>query len=164
MCIIAKHHKLPFLRSLSRAEQCFELIYIDLRGPYKSKTLLAASYFLTILDDHSRSTCTLLLHNKMQAKNTIFSFFSQVETQFQSIIKTIRTDNGTEIIQQECLSFFMTKGVIHQTSIVQRPQQNGRVERKHRHFFEVAWALKFHANVPIHFWGDCLLTATHIPY
>lgn len=39
---------------------------------------------------------------------------------------------------------------------------NGRVERKHRHLLETARAIRFHAGLPIKFWGDCLLAATHL--
>lgn len=91
-----------------------------------------------------------MLQNKMQVYRTISSFFAQVETQFNTKIKLVRSDNGTEIIQ--CLSLFMNKGIAHQTSIVGRPQQNGLVERKHRHFLDVARALKFHAKLPPKFW------------
>ncbi|XP_074306349.1 uncharacterized protein LOC141641591 [Silene latifolia] len=77
-------------------------------------------------------------------------------------IQTFRSDNGTKFFQEHCFQIFQRHGIVHQRSIVGRPQQNGHVERKHRHLIETARALRLHANLPIKFWGDSILTATYL--
>lgn len=66
------------------------------------------------------------------------------------------------LMMQNVRSFFGEMGIVHQTSCTDRPQQNGRAERKHRNILEMARSLRFHAGLPLHLWGDCALTATFI--
>lgn len=54
-CHEAKQKIFPFENNDSHDDAIFQLIHVDLWGPYKSKTITGASYFLTIIDDHSRA-------------------------------------------------------------------------------------------------------------
>ena len=119
-------------------------------------------YFLIILDEHSRVTWTHLLHSKEQVKDILSALFAYVENHFKTSVKVVRSDNGTEILQAECSSIFAKKGIVHQRSVAGNPQQNGRVERKHRHLIETARAMRIHAGLPKKFWAECVLAATHI--
>ncbi|GJV10817.1 retrovirus-related pol polyprotein from transposon TNT 1-94 [Tanacetum coccineum] len=92
----------------------------------------------------------------------LVSFFAYVKTHFQKQPRVFRSDNGTEIVNKTCAKFFQNHGVVHQKSIVYTPQQNGRVERKHRHLLDTARAHRLQANLPLKFWGDCILTATYL--
>ena len=56
----------------------------------------------------------------------------------------------------------ISKGIIHQKSCSNTPQQNGLADGKHRHLLECARALFFQFNICIHLWGECVLTTTHI--
>lgn len=82
------------------------------------------------------------------------------ERQFEKPVKAFCSDNGTKFM---CLtSYFHEHGIIHQTSCIDTPQQYGRVERKHHHILNVARACLFQSKLPRKFWGESILTATHL--
>jgi hypothetical protein len=80
-----------------------------------------------------------LLNDKKEISVRLRQFLIMVERQFDVRVKTVRSDNGTEFM---CLGpYFREQGILHETSCPGTPQQNGRVERKHRHILNVARAL-----------------------
>jgi hypothetical protein len=160
VCFRAKQIKESFLLSENNAKNCFDLIHCDLWGPYKTYASCGAIYFLTIVDDCSRAVWVYLLKTKDEVPHIIKQFFAMIHRQHNKHIKVLRSDNGTEF--RGLKSYFQENGVLHQTSIRYTPQQNGRVERKHRHILNVARALRFQANLPLKFWGECILTAAYL--
>jgi hypothetical protein len=82
-----------------------------------------------------------------------------VQTQFNLTIKTIRSDNGNEFLLRD---FYQANGILHQTSCVATPQQNGIVERKHLHILAVTRALLFQSHLPKNFWAHAVNHAIHI--
>jgi hypothetical protein len=85
-----------------------------------------------------------------------------IKTQFGKTVKRIRSDNGGEFTSNNMLKFYGDMGILHETTCPHTPQQNGVVERKHRHILETARALRFEANLPKRFWGECVLTTAYI--
>ncbi|GMI72424.1 hypothetical protein HRI_000911700 [Hibiscus trionum] len=82
-----------------------------------------------------------------------------VKRQFGFDLKVSRSDNAPEL---KFVELFKSLGILHQFSCVETPQQNAVVERKHQHLLAVARAFYFQSKLPIQFWGDCLLAATHV--
>ncbi|XP_060201819.1 uncharacterized protein LOC132630248 [Lycium barbarum] len=78
-------------------------------------------------------------------------------------IQAVRSDNAFELrSSNEAIQFFSTHGIFHQTSCPHTPQQNGVVERKHKHLLETSRALLFQSKLPVKYWGECVLAATYL--
>ena len=114
------------------------------------------------MDDFSRATWAHLMSSKSNAFPLLQSFIAYVETQFSVFVQYIRSDNGIEFQDTTALHFYASKSIIHQKPCVDTPQQNGIVERKHKHLLEVARALMIQANLPQQFWGESILTAVYL--
>jgi len=160
VCPIAKQMRLPFPLSLISIKAAFDLLHCDIWGPHKIPTHSGACFFLTIVDDFTRCTWIFLMQHKSETQNLLKSFIVFAQTQFHANIKTIRVDNGSEFFSMR--EFFQNHGIAYQRTCVYTPQQNGVVERKHRHILTVARASLFQSHLPFIFWGDCVLTAVYL--
>jgi len=143
-------NKLDYL-SDNKESMHFDLIHCDIWGAYSVKSFCGASYFLTILDDTSCCLWVYLVRDKSKASKIMKDFCAMVQTQFKTRVRTIRSDNGSEFISGPMKKFYAEKGIIHETSCIDTPQQNGRVERKHHHVLNVARAPYFEVHLPIEF-------------
>lgn len=99
-----------------------------------------------------------LLVHKSDSFQAIEDFVKKAKTQFGKAVKV----NALEFQDENRNKFFSDLGIIHQISCVGRPQQNGRVERKHRNILEMSRVLRFQAGPPLKFWLDCVLAATYL--
>lgn len=107
----------------------FELVHLDLWGPYRVSTYEGCITFLTIVDDFTRMTWVFFLKCKSDAYSVFTDFVKFVETQFGTVIKHVRSDNGLELCEGNMKILYKEKGIDHQTSCRQTAQQNGVVER-----------------------------------
>ncbi|KAJ4769875.1 Retroelement pol polyprotein-like [Rhynchospora pubera] len=162
VCMRAKQTREIFPISSNKATESFDLIHCDIWGPYRVSSHCGAHYFLTIVDDFTRAVWVYLMVEKSETYQLLKSFCKMVQTQFGKSVKCVRSDNGLEFKSHQMNQFYTECGILHQTSCVYTPQQNGRVERKHRHILNVARALRFQSGLPLEFWGECVLTASHL--
>jgi len=82
ICPMAKMHRNSFSLSNTRATTCFELLHVDIWGPYLHHTYNGSQYFHTIVDDQSREAWVHLMGCKSNALPLLKSFVLFVEKQF----------------------------------------------------------------------------------
>ncbi|KAM0052455.1 putative RNA-directed DNA polymerase [Helianthus debilis subsp. tardiflorus] len=162
VCHRSKQVRVPFPLSEHKSKELGDLIHLDLWGPYKVASYEGYKYFLTVVDDFTRTVWCYMLKNKVEVFENLKYFYELVLTQFKKKVEMFRSDNGTEFINSQMNMFCKQKGIIHQTSCSYTPQQNGVVERKHRHLLNIARTLMFQSGLPLRFWSDCVLTAVYI--
>jgi len=100
---------------------------------------------------------------KDEAITLIKRFVTMTKTQFGKTVRIVRSDKALELGRStEALNFFVEARIKYETSCDHTPQQNGVVERKHKHLLEVSKALLFQSSLALKYWGECVLTATYL--
>jgi len=85
-----------------------------------------------------------------------------VKTQYSAIIKCFGCDLGGEYTSNNFYQLLVLYETIHQTSCINTPEQNGVVERKHRHIVETTHSFLLSASIPNEFWEEVVLTTVRL--
>lgn len=115
----------------------FTLVHSDVWGPSQNPICDGMRWFVTFIDDCTRITWIYLLKHKSDVSHAIKQFCMMIQTQFATNIKVLHSDNGGEYVNHDLAEFFLSQGMIHQTSYPYTPQQNGVVERRNRQFWKL---------------------------
>ncbi|GJQ89705.1 integrase, catalytic region, zinc finger, CCHC-type containing protein, partial [Tanacetum coccineum] len=115
-----------------RQHTCFirNLEGVDLLTRYKGNNL----YTLSLGDMMASSPICLLskaskTNSKDEALDFIIKFLKMIQLRLKAPIRRIRTDNGTEFVNQTLREHYEKVGISHETSVACSSQQNGVVER-----------------------------------
>ncbi|GJR90014.1 retrovirus-related pol polyprotein from transposon TNT 1-94 [Tanacetum coccineum] len=96
-CAMGKSKKKPYKsKSKDTNQEKLYLLHMDLCGPICVASVNGKKYILVIVDDYSRFTC----------------------------VKCLRTDNGTEFVNQTLCEYYEKVGISHETSVARSSQQN----------------------------------------
>ena len=92
---------------------------------------------------------------------TFKSFVKGIHNEFETTIKKVRSDNGSEFnntrIDELCDEF----GIRHQFSAKYTPQPNDLVERKNRTLIDMTRSILSEYNVSHSFWVEAINTACY---
>ncbi|KAK1680292.1 hypothetical protein QYE76_041140 [Lolium multiflorum] len=161
-CVAGKQLKKKHpIKSIVTTSRPLELLHLDLFGPSHYDTLGGSKYGLVIVDDYSRYSWVFLLKSKDETHREFIIFAKKAQRMYESEIKAIRTDNGTEFKNYTMQEFVDDEGIKHEFSAPYTPQQNGVVERKNRTIIEMARTMLSEFNSPHNFWGEAISTAVH---
>nr|GFB74142.1 hypothetical protein [Tanacetum cinerariifolium] len=75
------------------------------------------------------------------------------------MLRRIRTDNGTEFVNQTLRDYYEEVGISHETSVACSPQQNGVVERRNRTLIKAACTVLIYAQALLFLWAEAVATA-----
>jgi hypothetical protein len=103
-----------------------------------------------------------MIKHKSEVLQCFQDFHKLVANQFNARVRILRTDNGTEYVNNALGAYISDQGIVHQTTCPGNPPQNGVDERKNRHLLEVARSLMFQINVPKYLWSEAVMTATYL--
>ncbi|GJS62054.1 retrovirus-related pol polyprotein from transposon TNT 1-94 [Tanacetum coccineum] len=118
-------------------------------------------YILVIIDDYSRFTWVKFLASKDEAPNFIIKFLKMIQVRLNATVRNIRTDNGTEFVNQTLRDYYERVGISLETSVARTPQQNGVVERRNQTLVEAAHTMLIYAKALLFLWAKAVATACY---
>ncbi|GJV93064.1 retrovirus-related pol polyprotein from transposon TNT 1-94 [Tanacetum coccineum] len=137
------------------------LLHMDLCGPMCVASINGKKYILVIVDDYSRFTWVKFLRSKDEAPDFIIKFLKMIQVRLKVTVRRIRTDNGTEFVNQTLREYYEKVGISHETSVARSPQQNGVVERRNRTLIEAARTMLIYAKALLFLWAEAVATACY---
>ena len=122
-CQFAKQTRVPYPLQPYKIFKPFSLIHSDIWGPSRINNISGVRWFITFIDDHTRVSWVFLLKEKSNATNIFQNFHKMVETQFQTKIQFLRTDNGQEYFNNTLGPYLVENVIFHQSSCVDTPNK-----------------------------------------
>jgi histone deacetylase 1/2 len=159
-CPLGKSSCLSLKPTGHKTSALLELIFSDVWGPAPLFSSDGYRYFVIFVDAHTK----YIWYYPLVAKSDVYSVFHQfqtlVERQFSLKIKCVQTEWGGEY--RKLSTFFQTIGIHHRLICPHTHEQNGTVERRHRHIVETGLTLLGQCKAPFCFWNYAFDTSVYL--
>ncbi|GJZ53499.1 integrase, catalytic region, zinc finger, CCHC-type containing protein [Tanacetum coccineum] len=118
-------------------------------------------YILVIVDDYLRFAWVKFLRSKDEAPEFIIKFLKMIQVRLNTTVRSIRTDNGTEFVNQTLHSYYEDVRISYETSVACTPQKNDVVDRRNRTLVEVARTMLIFSKALLFMWAEAVATACY---
>jgi transposase InsO family protein len=165
-CLEGKQHKRYNRNSpAKRASERLELVHSDSCGPFRTRSISGARYFILFIDDFSRMVWCYFLKQK-NGKETLeaFSEFKALcEKHSGKQILRFRCDNGrAEYNNYDFQMLLKKEGITYEPSAPYTQNQNGVSEHMIRTLVEKARTMLLEAKLLERFWAEAVNTAVFL--
>jgi hypothetical protein len=157
VCTMGKHQRKPFPGSTHKRTDPMELVHMDTQGPISKGGL--SRYLSAFVDDATHYAVIVLSANKYVIPKIVISVLKMMSVQSKYPLLAIRSDRGTEFINNEVTTYLSSVGAIHQPVPPETKQQNGVAERMNKTLVQKARCIRLDAGLPLFTWGECVKTA-----
>ncbi|GJR95335.1 retrovirus-related pol polyprotein from transposon TNT 1-94 [Tanacetum coccineum] len=139
-CAMGKSKKKPHKpKSKDTNQEKLSFLHMDLSGPMRVASVNGKS--------------------KYEALDFIIKFLKMIQVRLKVPVRRIRTDNGTEFVNQTLRQYYEKDDISHETSVARSPQQNGVIERRNHMLIEAACTMLIYAKAPLFLWAEAVATA-----
>jgi hypothetical protein len=118
-------------------------------------------YFAVFKDDYTSYRIVHSLMHKSDVQASIRKVTHQIKRETGYPVQTLRSDRGKEFTSQETIQFLEDNDIRQELTTPYIPEQNRATERENRTLVEATRSMLHHRNIPLHFWGEAIQTATY---
>nr|GEV08688.1 retrovirus-related Pol polyprotein from transposon TNT 1-94 [Tanacetum cinerariifolium] len=136
-------------------------LHMDLCGPMRVASINGKKYILVIVNDYSRFTWVKCLRSKDEAPDFIIKFLKMIQVRLKRPVRSIKTDNRSEFINQTLREYYETVGISHEIFVARSPQQNDVVERRNCTMIEATRTMLIYAKAPLFLWAEAIATTCY---
>jgi hypothetical protein len=158
-CQLGKAHQLHFSSSQHVSTTPLQLIHTDVWGPALS-SINNSKYYVSFVDDFSRYVWIYFLKNKSDVEVVFLQFHKHVEKMLNAKICSVQSDWGGEYHRLH--NYSKATSIDHHISCPHTHQQNGLVERKHRHIVDTGLSLLAQDHMPLTYWDEVFNTTCYL--
>ena len=161
-CRLGKSYKLSFGLINKISNNPLHKIHCDLQGPTPNNSTQGYKYYVVFIGDHTHYTWLYPLRRKSYFFECFLKFQILVENQLERWTKIFQSDGGGDFQSIKFQNHLRKCGILQPISCLGTLEQNGVVERKHRHIVEMGLTMLFNDKLPLILWINAFLTTVYL--